>query len=262
MESKSEYERGRGLAMGFGALVYVGVVIAASTLFISFVLTAFPPNAYFSRGVMTVAGLLVGLSMLAFPVALHTWTVEKVHRRVTTILYYVEMIIIAFNTVVAFMTLLSRSTDFVVPEWATGYEPFSVGAIVYTLAAWGTVFLLDPAHTSTRTRHEAAQRFDVKVAAKELEFLDSVEGEDAVMAAARAKIVANYDPSKFSGEKKHFGSGSKKPEPSVGQLVYLRRGDDGEEAAARRLPRSMSLGDHAQEVERSESFRDNGGKRG
>lgn len=71
-------------AMTFAAVVYIGVVLAATTLFISFVLTAFPPDAYLSRIVMVIAGLLIGASSVAFPVALHTWTFEKGHRMWTT----------------------------------------------------------------------------------------------------------------------------------------------------------------------------------
>jgi len=58
-------------AMTFASVVYSGVVIAGTTLFISFVLTAFPPDAYLSRVVMVVAGLLKKLrrfqTLLLFP---------------------------------------------------------------------------------------------------------------------------------------------------------------------------------------------------
>lgn len=215
MTEKTDYEKGRGMAMGFGALVYVGVVFAASTLFITFVLKAFPEDAYFSRFVMGVAGFIVGLSMLAFPVALHKWTVERTHRLITTVLYYVEMAIIAVNTIVAFMTLLSLYTDFTVPDWAIAYEPLSIASIVYTLGAWGTVFLTDPMHKATSQANAAQQKFYEKVAQKEVEFLDSIEGEDAIIAAAMAKINKTYDASKFSTEKRHFGGGATKKDAPI-----------------------------------------------
>src|SRR5689334_10866076 len=92
------FERGRAIAVTFGALVYAGVVAAATVLFISFVLEAFPPNAYFSRFIMSLAGILIGGSMLAFPVALHNWAVHGTHRKVTAALYYGEIFLIGVNT--------------------------------------------------------------------------------------------------------------------------------------------------------------------
>jgi hypothetical protein len=212
----------------FAGAVYVGVVLAATTLFISMVLSAFAADAYFSRAVMSVAGLMIGASMLAFPVALHAWAVEAKHHLVTTVLYYVEMLFIAVNTIVSFLVLLGSNTGYVVPEWAMMYEPFSVGAIVYTLAAWGTVFLLDPSHKRLQKSREAHERFQDKVSAKEMEFLDSVEGEEAVMTAAMAKIAERYDASKFSSDKKHFGKAS---EPALADQLFTKK-----EAEAKATP--------------------------
>ena len=189
----------------FGGAVYVGVVLAATVLFISMVLSAFPEDAYFSRIVMGLAGFLIGLSMLAFPVALHTWTVEKTHRNVTTALYYVEMAFIAVNTVVSFIVLLGKNTGYQVPEWAVLYEPFSVAAIVYTLAAWGTVFLLDPEHKRTQKAREADEKFQDLLADKMVEFVESVEGEQVILEVATNKIRERYDPSNYAPGKKHFG---------------------------------------------------------
>ncbi len=189
----------------FAALVYIGVVLAATTLFISMVLSAFPADAYFSRVVMGLAGLLIGASMLAFPVALHTWTVEKTHRLATTILYYIEMAFIAVNTVVSFLVLLGKNTGYAVPEWAVLYEPFSVAAIVYTLAAWGTVFLLDPEHKRTQKAREADEKFHDLVADKRMEFVNSVEGEQVILQIATADIQKRYDPENFKRDKQHFG---------------------------------------------------------
>ena len=190
-------------AMIFAACVYVGVVLAATTLFISFVLTAFPANAYLSRVVMTIAGLLVGASSIAFPVALHTWTIEKTHRAWTTTFYYGEILIMMINTVVSFMSLLGQHTDYVVPEWALLYEPFSVGAIIYTLFAWGTTFLLDPTHKRTQQSRQLKDSYEQEVAKKRMEFLHSIEGEQTIAAAA-ADDIRQMLLEQRNG-KKHFG---------------------------------------------------------
>lgn len=193
-------------AKTFGAMVYVGVAVACTTLFISFVLTAFPQNAYLSRIVMTLAGMLVGASMLAFPVAMHNWTVEKNHRKWTTILYYLEMVFVVVNTVVAFLKLLSINTGYAMPEWAVLYEPFSVAAIVYTLFAWGTVFLLDPEHKRTQKAREADQRFEDALSEKMLEFVESEQGEDVVIQIATQRANERYSVDKYTTHKKHFGT--------------------------------------------------------
>jgi hypothetical protein len=188
----------------FAAVVYVGVVVAASTLFISFVLTAFPANAYLSRVIMVVAGLMIGASSIAFPVALHSWTIEKSHHGWTTAFYYGEIGIMAVNTVVSFMTLMSRTNQTALPEWALLYEPFSVGAIVYTLVAWGTVFLLDPEHKHTQQSRQLKLDYEKKVADMRMKFLDSYEGEDAIAAAASADIESMLATDRKA--KQHFGA--------------------------------------------------------
>jgi hypothetical protein len=191
-------------AKTFGAVVYVGVVVAASTLYISFVLTAFPLDAYLSRIIMVVAGLLIGASSIAFPVALHSWTIEKGHHGWTTAFYYGEILILAVNTVVAFMTLLSKNTGYALPEWASLYEPFSVGAIVYTLFAWGTVFLLDPEHKRLQQTRQLTDDYEKEIGAKKMQFLKSIEGENAIASAAaddiRSMLLAQRNG------KVHFGS--------------------------------------------------------
>lgn len=206
MNEKTEFERGRTGAMAFGGLVYVGVVLAATTLFISFVLTAFPDDAYLTRFVMGAAGLLIGASMIAFPIALHTWAIGGSHRLIATVLYYGEMAIIALNTIVSFAALLYKFAGAALPGWISWYEPFSIGSIVYTLFAWGTLFLTDPMAKAKAKMLQAEQKFYDRVADKELEYLDSIEGEERIMIAANAKIEEKYGVQKFSKDPKHFGS--------------------------------------------------------
>lgn len=189
-ESQNQNKYNPGPAMIFAATVYVGVVLAASTLFISFVLTAFPTNAYLSRLIMTIAGVLIGASALAFPVALHTWAFEKTHRMITTAFYYGELLTMAVNTVVAFMTLLSKHTGYVIPEWALLYEPFSVGAIIYTLIAWGTVFLTDPQHKRTQQARQLKDEYEKEIAKTRMEFIQSNQGAEFIASAAAEDIRA------------------------------------------------------------------------
>lgn len=227
---ETEFERSRQGSMIFGGLVYVGVVIAATVLFISFVLTAFPEDAYFSRAVMAGSGLLIGFSMLAFPVALHGWAIAGTHRAVTIGLYYGEMFIVALNTVVAFTSLLGKYAGYVVPDWVLWYEPFTIVAIVYTLAAWGTVFQLDPTAKAKAREMQADRDFQNKVAAKKLEFLESIEGEEAILAVAQIEIDRKYGKQRPTGQKRHFGRANdlgRVPEVEERESVPLSSGPNG-----------------------------------
>ena len=218
MNEKTEYQKGRAGAMAFGGIVYVGVVFAASTLFISFVLTAFPQDQYLTRFVMTIAGLLIGASMIAFPYALHTWAISGTHRMIAIGLYYGEMAIIALNTIVSFAALLYKFAGAQMPGWMAWYEPFSIGSIIYTLFAWGTLFLTDPSAKAKAKELESEQRFDERVAQRELEYLDSIEGEQSIMNAANAKIAAKFVAAGTKGMPQHFGAG-RQPEAAPTQWV-------------------------------------------
>ena len=202
-----EFTKRSGNARNFATAVYIGGVVGVTMLFISFILLAFPADAYFTRFIMAAAGLMVGGSMLAFPYALHNWAVTKDHRKWTTILYYTEMAFIAVNTVVSFVSLLSKYSMIYAtpPEWVVMYEPFSVVAIVYTIFAWGTVFLLDPEHKDFAQSQQSDSRYKEKIAKLREDFLDSVEGEQAVLAAAQRDIAERFRADRFTGDKKHFG---------------------------------------------------------
>ena len=201
----TEFTKRSSIARSFATAVYIGGVVAATLLFISFILLAFPADAYFTRTIMTVAGLMVGGSMLAFPYALHNWAVTKEHRKWTTYLYYAEMGIIAVNTIVSFVSLLAKYSNYTAPDWVIMYEPFSVGSIVYTIFAWGTVFLLDPEHKDFAQSQQADTRYKEKISKLRDEFLDSIEGEQAVMEAAKRDIAERYRADRYTSDKKHFG---------------------------------------------------------
>ena len=184
MNEQKDYESKRAGAQLFSSAVYIGGVLAATVLFITFVLSAFPEKAYFTRVIMTAAGVAVGCSMLAFPYALHTWTVSKKHRTVTAILYYIEMAFIAINTIVSFVKLLSEYTGFAAPEWTVLYEPFSILSLIYVVFAWGTVFLTDPQSRIKAQEREFQESFEEQVSKTKLEFLSSDEGRAAIAHAA------------------------------------------------------------------------------
>jgi hypothetical protein len=197
--TQAKYDKDRDQAVFLGWMVYGGVVVAVTTLFISFVLTAFPPNAYATRIIMTVAGAIVGLSMIAFPYALHKWAVEPSHRKWTVALYYGEIVFVAVNTFVSFVTLLAKNAGYAAPEWAVLYEPFSILAIVYTLIAWGTVFLKDPRHKSTVKGLQALQDFDDQIADMLIKYVNSPRGADRVAQVAEDRIGKMFEDKDGNG---------------------------------------------------------------
>jgi hypothetical protein len=218
-----KYEKGRGLAIGIAAIVYGGVVAASTTLFISFVLEAFPASAYFSRFIMALAGVLVGGSMVAFPIALHNWAVQGWHRKIAAILYYGEIFIIGVNTIVAFAHLLSVNAGRVAPEWVLLYEPFSIFAIIYTLFAWGTIFLTDPVADAKDKEIATHQDFKKRIAQKKQEFLDSVEGEDVIISAASEEIRREFNPENHRTDRRHFGTNRILPGPTTSYAQDVRQ---------------------------------------
>ena len=187
-QDEREFEDNRNNARNFGGGVYVGGVIAATMLFITFVLTAFPKDAYFSRVIMTISALAVGGSMLAFPYALHNWAFEKKHRKTTVILYYLEMLVIGVNTIVSFVNLLALWTGYQAPAWAVLYEPFSIVSIIYVIFAWGTIFLSDPQSKTKQAEREYNETFKQEVARVKLDFLQSQQGREAIADAAKREI--------------------------------------------------------------------------
>ena len=204
--SQKQFESGRNIAVVLGASVYLGVVLAATVLFISFVLTAFPEDAFLTRAIMTIAGLLVGGSMIAFPIALHMWAISGMHRKITIGLYYTEMAIIALNTIVSFSVLQSKMSGAALPAWIVWYEPVSIFSIVYTIFAWGTIFLTDPLSQAKQQELEAEQKFRKEIAAQRLAFLNSIEGEQAILAVATKDIQESFNPERFHQQKQHFGA--------------------------------------------------------
>lgn len=188
MTTQTDNEDRSGGAKIFSSVVYIGGVLAATVLFITFVLTAFPVDAYFTRTIMTAAGLAVGCSMLAFPYALHNWVITKKHRLITAIAYYIEMVFIAINTIVSFVNLLARYANYAPPEWTVLYEPFSILSLIYVVAAWGTVFLSDPAAKRKAQAREFQENFEEQVSSTKLEFLKSDEGRAAIANAALVDI--------------------------------------------------------------------------
>jgi len=216
-DRSAQREKQRNNARTFGSVVYVGGTVAATVMFITFVLTAFPKDAYLSRVIMTAAALAVGLSMIAFPIALHDWVVTKEHRKWGIFLYYGEMALIAVNTVVSFITLLGLDVP-----WAKDYEPFSVASIIYTVFAWGTLALTDPQHKeyADEQDNETDRRRDVEMVKRQ--FRKTEEGKELIRQMAAAEIAAEWTVEKHL---KHKGLSQSHMVPVAGTPFEKKAAD-------------------------------------
>ena len=195
-----EFMAGRKQAMTSGTIVYVGGIVLTTALFISFVLTAFPNDAYIIRFIMVLGGMAVGGSALAFPTTLHKWAIAGSHRTWATWLYYGELAIITVNTIVSFSVLLSTYAGWIIPEWVTLIEPFTIVAIVYTVFAWGTVFQQDPLAKAHAKKLENMQQMEKMVADRVGQYLHTKQGEDKIAEHADEQIAQMMDMGKYRQE--------------------------------------------------------------
>lgn len=185
---QKQIEADRNQAMKFGGAVYTGGIVAATIIFLSFVMTAFPDTAYFIRGLMVLAGIAVGASGLAFPVALHKWAIGGWHRSITIALYYGEMFILTLNTIVSFAALLFKFAGNVLPDWVSWYEPFTILSLAYVIFSWGTIFISDPHSTAKNKEKEAIQQIFIDTADNMRLFINSEAGKRATQDLATDKL--------------------------------------------------------------------------
>ena len=208
----TEYLEGRKQAMTGGTIVYVGVILLTTALFITFILTAFHSDAYLIRAIMTIGGIMVGGSALAFPVTLHKWAISGSHRTWATWLYYGEIMIIGVNTLVSFSVLLATYAGWIIPEWISLIEPFTILAVVYTLFAWGTVFQTDPLAQAQAKKLSNIQALETMVADRIGEYLHTDAGEDKIKEHADRQIEQLMSVERYS--QKTWGTNGHKPQKS------------------------------------------------
>lgn len=174
-------------------IVYVGAIVAATAIFIFFILTAFPESAYFIRVLMVLAAMCVGASALAFRYALENWAVYGNHRKAAIGFYYGEIALVGLNTIVSFSVLLYKfSGNNALPDWVAWYEPFTVATIAYVVLAWGTLFVLDPRAKSKARQLQVLIDFDNQVVDGMKDYLRSEDGLLAIQENANERIRKNF----------------------------------------------------------------------
>jgi len=194
MENKGKRDNGKTAAYVLGGAVYAGVVIVFTTMTINFIVGILAEDAYLMRGLLTAGVVMVGLNSVALPVALHFWAVDGWHRGVAIALYALDMVVLAFNGITSFSTLSGNP-----PAWVMSYEPYSVGMFVFALATWGILWMTDPGEQARVEMAKATQAFNVKAIRKAAEYLDTIEGQEAIAREA-ANLLPQILESKAKGQ--------------------------------------------------------------
>lgn len=191
-QSNENYSTGKKATYILGGMVYVGVIVIATVLTSMFVTGILPEDAYGLRVLITLGVVAVGLNAFALPVGLHYWAVDGWHRRLAIFFYALDMLILAVNLITAFATLSGNP-----PAWVLSYAPYSVGMLVFALAAWGILKIVDPGEQANLEIIKAQQTFKVKAIRQAVSFLDSQEGREEVARAASTLIPELFNASEL-----------------------------------------------------------------
>lgn len=120
--------------------------------------------------------------------------------------------IIGVNTLVSFSVLLATYAGWIIPEWISLIEPFTILAVVYTLFAWGTVFQTDPLAQAQAKKLSNIQALETMVADRIGEYLHTDAGEDKIKEHADRQIEQLMSVERYS--QKTWGTNGHKPQKS------------------------------------------------
>ena len=213
-----EYENDRQKAIDGANIVYYGGIIVTTALFISFILTAFPEDAYLIRMIMSIGGIMVGYSAIAFKIALQKWALSGEFQKTTTWLYRGELLIIAINTFVSFSVMLAKYAEWTIPAWVALIEPFTIVAIVYTIVAWGHVFSKDPYAKSKQKLVATYQKVDETIIEQFEQYVDTDEGKEAIRVEADHLIAERFNVMRHA-PKKWTKANDKQPTRIISSVV-------------------------------------------
>lgn len=206
-QNSKAFSSGKKATYILGGLVYAGVIVVATVLTSMFITGILPAESYGLRTLITLGVIAVGLNAVALPIGLHFWAVEGTHRALAIVFYALDMVIIGLNLVTAFSTLAGNP-----PGWVEQYEPYSVGMLVFALASWGVLKIVDPGERANLDLLKAQQNFRVKAIQQAAAFLDSAEGRATIAAAAENLIPEMFNPDTLKDKPRSwYGNNGKKP---------------------------------------------------
>lgn len=182
-EAISKFKKGKTVALRMGGAVYVGVVL----LFVSFYESLMGARFEGVLGVIArIGAFLVAGNALALPVALHFWTVTKAHKIAASIFYGCDIIIMAMNVIA------SASTGDNIPPWVTSWQIYSPASIIFVIAGWAVLFMIDPGQRALVDLMESFTMAQVAIVQGVLEHIKSEEGVETLIKPAAAKMVSRF----------------------------------------------------------------------
>ncbi len=176
------FETGKAVALWLGGAVYAGVVL----LFLAFYQNLMA--AQFTGLLQVIArigAVLVALNALALPVALHYWTVTKGHKFAAVVFYAGDIVIMGLNVLAA-----ANHAGGNIPEWLQTYTSYAPASIVFVLAGWAILFMVDPGQRALVSMSETMTEAKVSIVKRATEYIQSDEGIDAIIAPFAAKLAA------------------------------------------------------------------------
>lgn len=213
-QTNENSKKGKTATYILGGLVYIGVIIVSVVLTSMFITSILPGDAYGLRLLVTLGVCAVGLNAVALPVGLHFWAVDGAHRGLAITFYGADMLILAVNLVTSFSTLSGNP-----PAWVESYAPYSVGMLVFALASWGVLKMVDPGETAALELLKAQRQFRVKAIRQATAYLDSTEGRAAIAAGAAHLIPAMFDPDRLRDVPRSWNNGEAQDAEAVPESV-------------------------------------------
>lgn len=221
-QNSKSFSAGKMATYILGGLVYAGVIVVATVLTSMFVTGILPENAYGLRVLITLGVIAVGLNAVALPIGLHFWAVDGLHRGLAIVFYAVDMVIIGLNLITAFSALSGRP-----PAWVEQYEPYSVGMLVFALASWGVLKIVDPGEKANLDLLKAQQTFRVRAIEQAAAFLESAEGRATIAAAAENLIPEMFNPETMNDKPRSwYGNNGTQPQNRPQNVPMARLNSD------------------------------------
>lgn len=159
--------------------------------------------------------IALGVSAVALPLALHSWTFDAMHRNAALIFYVLDLALLGTNSFVDF----GVNTGQALPEWADMYKTYIMPATpVIAAMGWSILFLLDPAQRMNQLKQTLRAAVQQALSQQIVQAAKSpLIAAEVARAAARAADDAVRDlfgsTTAIARPRSNPGENGKEPEP-------------------------------------------------
>lgn len=166
-------------AIGIGIVAYIGAIAYSGVRSWDLMSRTLPTELL---GFAVLGILVLELSALALPLALHYWTIDGWHRTSAYAFYVVDMILVAANAILD----NAHFSGSILPGFMAWYSTWVVPAMpIMVGAGWAVLLALDP-HIQRQDKLRAMQaKFEDSIHEQTLAELDTEEIRAIASAAAR-----------------------------------------------------------------------------